>query len=721
MITKIVMNSTTSFKSPASLETNKKVNLIYGLNGTGKSTISNFLANPKSPEFSKCSENGIDDSVETLVYNQNFVEQTFFAAEEQKGIFTLSKKNVDAEKELIALSATQESCERQIGILENALVKNNEASEALFEEIKNQIWEIKLQYSGGDRVLEYCFEGLKRKENLFSHVTSLDQPTTQPDDTVVGLKREVNAVEGDTSSTISPVRLPDYDDTRVCSSDIWSKTIVGNQNSTLSDVIKQLGNSDWVKTGKTFVNLSADQTQTCPFCQEETVTVDFVRELQLLFDESYEQDNRLLLSLQATYENLFSETVFLDAIQENPVHAAKHTTVKSHYQRAKLAFERNRASILSKVRSPSSHVVLESLNQIFSEIVVSVTEMNANIETHNDKVNNRDRTLANIAERFWALMRWSYDGQIVSYQTASSKLAKEKLDLESRLRTVRKEHQDILDKIRETRKKTININEAVERIKNGLIDLGIDGFTIENHKENLYRIVRPTGTAKTFHSLSEGEKMIISFLYFIEMCRGIVDINGTPKKKIVVIDDPISSLSHIFVFNISQLIKAHFTSPGSPFEQVFILTHSLYFFYDLTFMKKEDRELHQSLFRLVKNAAGSSIEVMGYTEIQNDYHSYWHVVKDPGQSPALIANCMRNIIEYFFTFVEKYELINVFQKPSLQGTKYQAFLRYINRESHSLGQNIFDIKEFDYDAFKDAFRLVFFETGYENHYKKMLK
>ena len=112
---------------------------------------------------------------------------------------------------------------------------------------------------------------------------------------------------------------------------------------------------------------------------------------------------------------------------------------------------------------------------------------------------------------------------------------------------------------------------------------------------------------------------------------------------------------------------------------------------------------------------------MKYEEIRNDYHSYWLVIKDEQQPPALIANCMRNIIEYFFNFVEKKDLNNVFDKPKMRENRFKAFCRYINRESHSLGQNIFDIKEFNYADFKDAFALVFKENRYEEHYKKMMK
>ena len=44
-----------------------------------------------------------------------------------------------------------------------------------------------------------------------------------------------------------------------------------------------------------------------------------------------------------------------------------------------------------------------------------------------------------------------------------------------------------------------------------------------------------------------------------------------------------------------------------------------------------------------------------------------------------------------------------------------------NRESHSLGQNINDFKDFDYNIFMDGLKMVFLEMGYSEHYKKMMK
>jgi len=220
--------------------------------------------------------------------------------------------------------------------------------------------------------------------------------------------------------------------------------------------------------------------------------------------------------------------------------------------------------------------------------------------------------------------------------------------------------------------------------------------------------------------LSEGEKMIISFLYFVELCRGKKTATDAQKKRVVVIDDPISSLSHIYVFNVGRLIHNEFLRTDN-YEQIFIMTHSLYFFYEMTDTNKDRREEKQKLFRLRKNANGSEILAMKYEEIQNDYQSYWSIVKDDMQPPALIANCMRSIIEYFFNFVEKNDLNNFFQKKEMQNNRFQAFNRYVNRESHSLGQNIFDIKEFNYQDFRGAFEELFKITGYDDHYRKMIR
>ena len=56
MIESIILKNAASFDSTGvQIDNLKKVNFIYGSNGCGKTTISNFLLNPIDPKFPNCS------------------------------------------------------------------------------------------------------------------------------------------------------------------------------------------------------------------------------------------------------------------------------------------------------------------------------------------------------------------------------------------------------------------------------------------------------------------------------------------------------------------------------------------------------------------------------------------------------------------------------------------------------------------------------------------
>ncbi|MTI88312.1 MAG: hypothetical protein FH748_10120 [Balneolaceae bacterium] len=142
-------------------------------------------------------------------------------------------------------------------------------------------------------------------------------------------------------------------------------------------------------------------------------------------------------------------------------------------------------------------------------------------------------------------MRWEYDNTINSLNAETKKSNQKIKSLTSKVQDFKDEISKQNDEIVKQQKKTVNIEEAISNINNGLIDLGIEDFKIKHHSENLYKLVRGESDENIFESLSEGEKMVISFLYFLEQCRGKRDVSEAAKKKIIVIDDPISSLSHI--------------------------------------------------------------------------------------------------------------------------------------------------------------------------------
>lgn len=739
MLNSINLNKVASYKNKVSLVTDKKVNLIYGLNGAGKSTFSNYLHDRNDHKYKDCSIDGLNSNHELIVYNQKFIQENFFEADNLKGIFTLSKQNKDAEIKISNALKEIKKLEDERGIKSAELETEKSSINQKMETAKNAVWKIKIDYSGGDRVLELCLEGYKgSKDNLFNHIVGLAKPIAKPTKSIEDLKTDLQSISGDNAQKYSLLSQITFTSQNLEEEALFGKQIVGNENSTVSQLIKQLGNSDWIKEGLQYLpEKQIQENSTCPFCQEKTISNELIESIKNYFDASYEADINSLKKILEKYLQAIQLIPNKAKFEENPKFEVYAKDFELKYSAFLKVVEGNKKLIDEKMKTPSVSITLKKSTKVLEELNEVIAKINALITVHNINIDQKETVKSTIKKAFWEIMRWDYDQTISSINTDKTS-SKSKTDaLENTLNSYSEKISAQNSIISEQQKLTVNIEEAIDNIKKGLVDLGIMDFEIKKHADNLYKIVRGEKEDKVFHSLSEGEKMIISFLYFIELCRGKKDAIDTGKKKVIVIDDPISSLSHIYVFNVGRLIKNEFFAQKETeinketgdklvvwnykYEQVFILTHSLYFFYEITETNHEIRKENQKLFRLIKNDTGSTFIPMKYEEIQNDYQAYWFIIKDSQQPAALIANCMRNVIEYFFNFVEKKDLNNFFLQEALKANRFQAFYRYINRESHSLGQNIFDFKEFNYQDFRDAFKELFKVVGYEAHYKKMIK
>ena len=721
MISKIVLKGVSSYRKEAVLDTDKRINLLYGLNGTGKSTFSEFLYDQTEARFSQCRIEGLEDNDTVLVYNQKFVQDTFYEPEGIRGIFTLSKGNAEVQKVVDTASVELKKLKEQKRKIEEKRTKDEQKHLSEIEEFKKQVWKIKREYTGGDRVLEFCLDGLKgNKDTLFKHLISLEKQEDEVDYSVDELKSEAQQLQGEAQNRqfLSKVLINIED---IEQSELLSKVIVGNKNSSVATLIETLGNSDWVNSGIKYVHIDGEKG-VCPFCQQKTITQDFLDQISAFFDVSYNQDKSQIEQMIIKYSSEIKKVAdYLNAIKEDAFLEKKKKEIENCRANLISILEQNLNILREKVKTPSIQVSLQPIKEIIASINSIIENANSEIALYNQRIADIKGSKSRIKDKFWRLMRKEYNSVIELYSANEKSYEQSLKSAQKDLQTKASEISAITTLIEESRKKTVNIDEAVENIRNELIDIGITDFTIEKHSEEnaLYRLKRNDSDEDIFKTLSEGEKMVISFLYFIELCKGESTAENASNKKIIVIDDPISSLSHIYVFNIGRLIHNEFLR-SEKYDQLFILTHSLYFFYELTNMKHKERKETQKLFRICKNIEGSYFEDMKYEDIQNDYQAYWHIIKDEKQAPALIANCMRNVMEYFFNFVEKQDFAQVFQRPELQETSYMAFNRYMNRESHSIGQNIFDIKEFDYNSFRSALKKVFEIEGYIDHYNKMM-
>lgn len=722
MLTEIKLNGYASFKHETCLQTDKPINFVYGLNGTGKSSLTRYLAHRDDPKYAQCSITpAIDPDKEViLVYNQDYISETFVDKDRQNGVFTLSKQNKKAYDAI--QKATQKLAELDVQdkAIEEAQKKLDATLGTAESHAKDKLWELKTKYSGGDRVLDYCLEGYKgSKASLFTKIKDTEikpDEALRPIETLKQDLIQLSSVEGKSYPLLSelpnlPIKEEDIG--------LLKKVIVGNQESTISEVMDEFANAAWVRTGIQYIDKDGHR---CPFCHQETITEDFLKELKNYFDESYEHDIQALQLLEQTLNDTLARVAPDTSFEDNPVIAPLCEKYLIAFQDFKASLTATLATVRLKIERPNIEQEFSCCQAEVDAVNAIIKEANKQITVFNARVAKLPEVKESIKEEFWKFQRRQYDATLSAYgaavkvhnrETAENNKKKEELENQ------RKQQRAI---IAANQKDVVNIDEAITHINNNLQGIGITDFHIVKCEgENTYRISRAEeGEERVFGTLSEGEKMLISFLYFIETCTGRKAADEPEKKKIIVIDDPISSLSHVHVFNVSCLLRDVFVDK-LPFEQVFILTHSLYFFYEIVYRKEEKRKESQKLFRIAKNDEGSYIEEMKYSEIRNDYESYWSVVNDPKAPKALMANCMRNILDYFFGFVARQEFNNIFNIKELNVVRFNAFNHYMNRESHNGPENINDFKEFNYDDFQDAFKLVFEKTGFGEHYKKMRK
>ncbi|PPV00400.1 hypothetical protein XpopCFBP1817_00005 [Xanthomonas populi] len=228
-------------------------------------------------------------------------------------------------------------------------------------------------------------------------------------------------------------------------------------------------------------------------------------------------------------------------------------------------------------------------------------------------------------------------------------------------------------------------------------------------------------------SLSEGEKTLISFLYYLECLggsdnaeAGAVDLGRTN----AVIDDPISSLSHNFVFDIASIIYGELINPedGAPRpRQVIVLTHNLFFLHEVLRQTIGGSDLSKAskncqLLRVVKSEH-TKVVPMKAAELMNDYQALWQVLRDARDSnmPAImVPNAMRCILEHFFWFTHKKAL----KKIGAEDATFAPLARYLDRGSHKDGISItvMDFNQYDLNYYFTKFQAVFVAAGFGDHY-----
>ena len=709
------------------LERVKKLNFIFGSNGSGKTTISRVIEDPGSFPDCQISWTG-GTQLETRVYNKDFVEKHFDAESSIKGIYIFGE-NVEGAKRIKALTEEVNTINAELQGLQKVLIGEDGESgkkkerETLDTQLLQDVWDAKGKYSE----LKDAFTGLNRNKKKFR-----DRYLIQASSNAATL-REITELHEDAETVFSETltlatALPSQDSSKIQTLEgaaILKKKIIGKEDVDIAKLIETLGNSDWVQQGRHFFDQLEDQ---CPFCQQKTDAA-FKQSLEAHFDETYITDlagiDKLLSDYREAASSLLNGYNAADIV-DSP-HLDREVFEKD-VAALRLALDSNVEYISAKRKEPSAPASLTDTAPLFAAVNAHISTANAKVKANNDTIDNLAARKEELTSQIWKHLLEDTKTTCDRFKAETGSLDKAITSLNGKIETKTTILEAKQKEIEENERKITSIKPTIDAINKLLKSFGFTNFHLaESEKNGFYEVKRADGSDAK-RTLSEGERSFITFLYFYYLVGGSFSSSGGTNDKVVVFDDPVSSLDANVLFIVCNLIKnivAEMLKNTSPIKQVFVLTHNIYFHKEVTFDKKRSGATARSdeTFWVVrKTSEHSQIVPFNENPIKSSYELLWREVKQKPPSDIAIQNVTRRILEHYFKFyggITPEAIIDNFEGKDKMVCN--SLLSWINDGSHFAPDDLYlACDSGQVDRYLAVFQRIFEESGHGGHYKMMM-
>jgi wobble nucleotide-excising tRNase len=675
----------------------KDYNVIYGWNGTGKTTLSKLLGALNSgnhPEFPLL-EYQIQDSDGTAhsqgtafpttvrVFSSDFIaDHLDFESLSSKTItVVLGKENKEALKAIADDETELNTVKEDIRVKTTQKEAKEKERGLEFTSIAKVIGQMRL--GGVSRTYnkthaEQAFAKLTKKELLDED--SLTELRNSVEQTSLPTQNEPSpeSVAKDLSSILDEATI------------LLSKTVEASVIQRLKD---NADISEWVEEG---IKLHDEhKSENCEFCGKP-FDATRLAELTAHFNEA---DAKLKTDVDALADRLvavYGSVKNIDAVDKMNI----YQELRDDYATKLKIVTDERDNLLEAIKSLGEQIRAKKLHTTekievkeipnTTKLVDALKELNAIIAKHNKKTNNfmtQQKTDSEKIERHH--LSTIYDK--VQVLDDEIKILKDELTALSNGNDKQTGRTMLLARIAESKAKVSSSHKACELLSISLKKfLGHDEITFEvNDDDTGYKILRLGDPAK---SLSEGERTAIAFIFFVTQLQ---DDSFDPKTGIIVVDDPVSSLDANSQFQAFAFLKEA-TKDAS---QLFIFTHNFDFLKLVTNWVKnahrgEELFMIKNIFSEIDGSRTAYIDKLdkALRDFESEYHYLFNIAykyKDDGsiENAYKMPNIARKLLDTFLMFrVPK----NVNSYKRLEEIKYDeqkksAIYKFSNDQSHITG------------------------------------
>jgi len=548
-----------------------RYNVIYGWNGTGKTTLSRILrclekrTKPGGHVTLKLDGQEVSGEkfqtreVPIRVFNRDFVNENVFpvGGGDLPPIFVLGAESVEKQKELERLKGERATAQSR---LESARSTKQRAEKDFSQFCIDQAKLIKetLRSSGQNPYNNYdksdfCEEAEKmaaagdgtahrlsdeEREKLLTQHRATPKPKVQ----------EVSYT------------LPDFDAILKKLSGLLTETVVSALMEALKDDHPL---SEWIRQGLTLHR--ERQAKRCLFCEQQLPEERLAR-LEAHFSDQYEAfvkkiDSSIVeleeMGRQAAQLRLPNKAELYDDLE--PEFQTAETGLRETLKAAQSFLEAAVQALTEKKRRLFEHVNPELQAPAVDAEVVE--KLNAVIRKHNQACDDFQKRVGEARKR---LARGMIAAELEEFVRRRDAIEHAKAALQAAEQEVKR----LDDEIARLEREIIEHRQPAEELNEDLCKyLGHSELQLQI-KETGYTITRGGVPA---NALSEGEMTAIALLYFL---KALEDKGFDLENGIVVLDDPVSSLDASALYMAYGFIRQRVEKAG----QVFIFTHNFTFF-----------------------------------------------------------------------------------------------------------------------------------------------
>lgn len=656
-----------------------RISIIYGKNGSGKSTISKSLCNVESDlSCSLLDQNDKPLSIpqnHIFVFNEDYINDKIAVQNDGLSAVILFGEQVEIDKQIEEANEKLEDYQRFIDDQES--IKNGLENDKNSNSYKYKINNLKDKLKSSDNWVEREFSISGRRHNISTNI--LDRIFNKP---VISKSREdafnhfqeLKSIIGTgsqekISDTMKPLMVENdfFQNITQLLAEKIEKPVLNDRDKRIIEIYSQKGSRYITEVKSVF---EKEDQNICPYCfrpinsEEKSIILS---EIEKILSEEAKNHQRELAKYDKSIAEMMTKLDKIINIADNfiDIYANEYETVESQYRIVNSLLSQYGQSVEDKINSLYTPISFSD-NNIIQEIkklndAISRLEEKRNI--YNQQLEEIDKSKKKASDWNREMAYWEFSRDYAEYKNAYDSYNK----CCSKIKEYQEEYNKKKVKIDNLNNKKKNvviakdmINEALSYIffSNKRLQLDVDA---ENGKYYLMS----NGIKVTPDKVSTGERNIIALCYFFtQMLDNHNSTDNFTDEYFIVIDDPISSFDRenqvgVITYLKYQLSKIFY---GNKNSKILLLSHDLSTVYDLEKAGEEIGEQFNLKNKFVENYELKDRQIDNTKHIDMKRNEYSLLMKEiyryaNGEDSLLsdftIGNSMRRLLEAHGTFLYK--------------------------------------------------------------------